>query len=404
MSEPTYDLVVIGAGIIGLSAAMELKHRYPALRLLVLEKSINLGTQQSGHNSGVIHSGIYYKPGSFKSRFCVEGRRTMAQFCDEHAIPTWRCGKLIIANSDAEMIRLEALRERGVANQVEGLEIVGPERIAEIEPHVRAKKALWAPNTGIVDFRKVTQAFAEIFQAAGGELRVRSAFIRAVDRSGYTVLETETGEVATRYVVNCAGLHCDRVARRMGIDPHLQIIPFRGEYFTLRKDREYLVKGLIYPEPDPAFPFLGVHLTQTMKGWVEAGPNAVLATQREGYSRWDFSARDFSEIIRYAGFWKMFARDWRTGLWEINRSIRKSVFLKSLQALVPALEASDLAGAGSGVRAQAVDPAGNLLDDFRIQQTDRAIHVLNAPSPGATSSLVIGRHIAEMAGKNFQLS
>ena len=403
MTEPIYDVVVVGAGIIGLSTAMALLDRYPKLRLVVLEKDATTATQQSGHNSGVIHSGIYYKPDSFKSKFCVEGRRTMAAFCEDNGIPTWRCGKLIVANSKAEIARLEALHERGLANQVEGLERVGPDRINEIEPHVRARQALWAPNTGIVDFRKVAAAFADKVRLAGGEIRFHSALLRAIDRSGHTVLETKSGAIETRHVINCAGLHSDRVALTMGADPGLQIIPFRGEYFTLKKDREHLVKGLIYPVPDPAFPFLGVHLTQTMKGWVEAGPNAVLATQREGYSRWNFSLRDFSETLAYPGFWKMLVRDWRTGLWEINRSLRKSVFLASLQALVPELTVEDLAGAGSGVRAQAVDRAGHLLDDFRIEQVGRAIHVLNAPSPGATSSLVIGQHVAELAASQFSL-
>ncbi len=249
MTEPIYDVVVVGAGVIGLSTAMALLDRYPKLQLVVLEKDATTATQQSGHNSGVIHSGIYYKPGSFKSKFCVGGRRTMATFCEDNGIPTWRCGKLIVANSKAEIARLEALHERGLANQVEGLERVGPDRINEIEPHVRAREALWAPNTGIVDFRKVAAAFADKVRLAGGEIRFHSALLRAIDRSGHTVLETKSGAIETRHVINCAGLHSDRIALTMGTDPGLQIIPFRGEYFTLKKDREHLVKGLIYPVP-----------------------------------------------------------------------------------------------------------------------------------------------------------
>jgi L-2-hydroxyglutarate oxidase LhgO len=352
----------------------------------------------------VIHSGIYYKPGSFKARFCVEGRASMTQFCIDNEIPTWTCGKLIVATREDEIPRLEALLERGTANQVEGLELVGPERISEIEPHVKAVKALWAPKTGIVDFRNVARVYVEKVQTAGGEVRFNSKLNSIKRVNGSIVLETESGTFETRNVVNCAGLHSDVVARMMGVNPNLRIVPFRGEYYTLKKEREHLVKGLIYPVPDPAFPFLGVHFTQTMKGFVEAGPNAVLAAKREGYRKRDLSVGDLAGTLTYPGFWRMALREWKTGMWEINRSLRKGVFVKSLQTLIPEVRAEDLGAGGSGVRAQAVAPNGALLDDFRIEEAPQAVHVLNAPSPGATSSLVIGRYIVEMAEKSFSLN
>jgi L-2-hydroxyglutarate oxidase len=399
-----YDVVVIGAGIIGLSTAMNLLERFPHIKLAILEKNAKEGTQQSGHNSGVIHSGIYYKPGSFKAKFCVEGRASMTQFCEENEIPVWTCGKLIVANDDAGIERLDALEERGTANQVEGLRMMGDEEISEIEPHVIARKALYAPGTGIVDYRNVTAVYARRVKAAGGVIEFNTELTGSKIVSGATILETTSVDYEAGSVINCAGLHSDIVAETMGVDTGLRIIPFRGEYYKLKKESEYLVKGLIYPVPDPAFPFLGVHLTQTMKGWVEAGPNAVLATKREGYRKRDFSFGEFLRTITYPGFWKMGIREWKTGAWEINRSLRKGVFLASLQQLVPELSSKDLDGTGSGVRAQAVDRAGNLVDDFRIEESRGAIHVLNAPSPGATSSLVIGDYIADLAVKNFGLT
>lgn len=396
-------MIVIGAGIIGLSTAMKLLERFPKIKLAILEKNAKEGTQQSGHNSGVIHSGIYYRPGSFKANFCVSGRASMTQFCEENDIPVWTCGKLIVASDAAGVERLNALEERGTANQVEGLRMVDNIEMSEIEPHVVAIKALYAPGTGIVDYRNVTAVYADKVRSSGGEIHFNSQLNTSKSVNGTTVLSTSTGDFRTANVINCAGLHSDLVAETMGVQTGLRIIPFRGEYYKLRKESEFLVKGLIYPVPDPAFPFLGVHLTQTMKGWVEAGPNAVLATKREGYRKRDFSMHDFLRTITYPGFWKMGVREWKTGVWEINRSLRKTVFLDSLQQLVPELTGNDLDGTGSGVRAQAVDRGGNLVDDFRIEESRGAIHVLNAPSPGATSSLVIGDYIADLAVKNFGL-
>jgi L-2-hydroxyglutarate oxidase LhgO len=399
-----YDIVIIGAGIIGLSTAMKLIERFPRIKLAVLEKNAKEGMQQSGHNSGVIHSGIYYRPGSFKADFCVSGRATMTQFCEENGIPVWTCGKLIVADDDGGIDRLNTLEERGTANKVQGLRMVDADEMAEIEPFAVGKKALYAPSTGIVDYSDVTAVYRDRVESAGGDIIFNTKLNGSKMRDGTRILETTTGEYETVNVINCAGLHSDIVAEIMGVDAGLRIIPFRGEYYKLRKASEYLVKGLIYPVPDPALPFLGVHITQTMKGWVEAGPNAVLAMKREGYRKRDFSISDFLRTITFPGFWKMGARQWKTGVWEMNRSLRKSVFVDSLQQLVPKLTDEDLEGKGSGVRAQAIDRGGNLLSDFRIDESPGAIHVLNAPSPGATSSLVIGDYISDIASKNFSLN
>ncbi len=404
------DVTIVGAGLIGLSTAMQLLQRKPDLKLTVIEKADKPATQQSGNNSGVIHSGIYYKPGSFKAKFCVEGRASMTQFCRDNEIPVWECGKLIVATNPAEEARLDDLFERGTNNAVEGLRLVDKDEMKEIEPFVEGTKALYAPKTGIVDYRKVADVYSERVQSLGGTINfnseVKSISSRnesgAADGANYT-LETTSGDIDTKYLINCAGLHSDLIAAMSGVNPGLRIVPFRGEYYTLAKSSEHMVKGLIYPVPDPAFPFLGVHLTQTMKGWVEAGPNAVLALKREGYRKRDFSFADFGRTVAFPGFWKMSLQSWKVGLWEMNRSLRKGVFLKSLQKLMPSLDKADLAPGGSGVRAQAVHSSGALLDDFRIDESETAVHVLNAPSPGATSSLVIGNYIADKAEANFTL-
>lgn len=395
------DLVIIGGGIIGLATANEILRAKKNINIVVLEKSSTVASQQSGHNSGVIHSGIYYKPGSFKAEFCVEGRRTMTEFCEENEIPVWTCGKLIVATKESDLPKIDNLYERGTQNKVEGLRVVSQEEIKEIEPHVSAIKALHAPGTGIVDYIKVTEVYADQFRHSGGEIFLDTEVIGATESSGKIIIKTNRGEIETKKVINCAGLHSDRIAKMFGLDTNLKIIPFRGEYYTLKKSKEYLVKGLIYPVPNPELPFLGVHFTQTMKGYVEAGPNAVLATKREGYRKRDISIRDSLETFTYSGFWNLLKNDWKTGIWEINRSLRKSVFVKSLRELIPEVNNSDLDVGGSGVRAQAVAPDGTLIDDFKIEGSENAIHVLNAPSPGATSSLVIGKYISNLAVKQL---
>ena len=395
------DLVIIGGGIIGLATANEILRAKKNINIVVLEKSSTVASQQSGHNSGVIHSGIYYKPGSFKAEFCVEGRRTMTEFCEENEIPVWTCGKLIVATKESDLPKIDNLYERGTQNKVEGLRVVSQEEIKEIEPHVSAIKALHAPGTGIVDYIKVTEVYADQFRHSGGEIFLDTEVIGATESSGKIIIKTNRGEIETNKVINCAGLHSDRIAKMFGLDTNLKIIPFRGEYYTLKKSKEYLVKGLIYPVPNPELPFLGVLFTQSMKGYVEAGPNAVLATNREGYRKRDISIRDSLETFTYSGFWNLLKNDWKTGIWEINRSLRKSVFVKSLRELIPEVNSSDLDVGGSGVRAQAVAPDGTLVDDFKIEGSDNAIHVLNAPSPGATSSLVIGKYISNLAVKQL---
>jgi L-2-hydroxyglutarate oxidase LhgO len=373
------------------------------LRVGVIEKGSEVAGQQTGHNSGVIHSGIYYRPGSMKAQFCVDGRNSMVEFCEAHGIAYERCGKLIIANRPEELPRLEALYERGTANGVPGLELVGPERAVEIEPHVTALRALWSPATAIVDFSAVTREYARQVGEGGGTVELGTKVTGIREAGDAVVVETDRGEREAKHVINCAGLHSDRIARLMGVATDLQIVPFRGEYYTLRKEREHLVRGLIYPVPDPELPFLGVHFTRNVKGYVEAGPNAVLATAREGYRKRDFDLGDFAETLRYPGFWRVARREWRTGIDEVNRSLRKSVFTRDLQKMVPEIREEHLTSGGSGVRAQAVRRDGTLLDDFAIERSERAVHVLNAPSPGATSSIEIGKHIAALAAEAFSL-
>ena len=403
MIKDNFDVVIIGAGIIGLATALKLLQKKPKIKLGIVEKDSIVGQQQSGHNSGVIHSGIYYKPGSFKANFCVAGRKSMTDYCLENEIPVWTCGKLIMATDEASESRLDELEQRGKANNVEGLRLVGKDEIKEIEPHVNATKALYAPKTGIVDYTKVSYSYYEKILSLSGNVFLSTKVIGFQRDNETSVIKTDKGDIKSKYVINCAGLHSDIIAETMEVKSDVRIIPFRGEYYKLSKKSEHLVKGLIYPVPDPAFPFLGVHLTQTMKGWVEAGPNAVLAWKKEGYSKTDFSISDALRTLSFKGFWKLSLRDWKTGLWEINRSLRKSVFLNSLQKLVPELKLDDLSGKGSGVRAQAVDTNGNLIDDFKIIEHEKAIHVLNAPSPGATASLIIGDHISNIAERNFTL-
>ena len=400
----TYDVAIIGGGIVGLATARGLLERFPSLSLVLCEKESELGTHQTGHNSGVIHSGIYYKPGSYKAKLCVEGARLAVEFCDAHGIKYDRCGKVIVATSQEEIPRLRTLHERGIANGVPGVTMIEAERVREIEPHVRALAGIHSPNTAIVDWGEVALAFGRDLAARGVTIE-RNFPVTAITRvrGGGVAVSTTQHSITARRIVNCAGLYSDVVARLAGAEPEVQIVPFRGEYYILRREREHLVHGLIYPVPDPEFPFLGVHFTRTIHGEVEAGPNAVLAFAREGYGWKTARPGEMLGTLRYRGFWSMARKYWRTGAYEVYRSLSKAAFVKALQRLVPELKPEDVKAGGSGVRAQAVRPDGSLLDDFSIVTSADAIHVLNAPSPGATASLAIGRHIAGLAGQTFDL-
>ena len=398
------DLAIIGGGIVGLATALALTEANPRLRLIMLEKEVKIASHQTGHNSGVIHSGIYYKPGSLKARTCVEGARRMKQFCDTHGIKWEACGKVIVATDERELPRLQNIYERGQANGLSGLKMLTAEEVREYEPNCRAVRAIHVPETGIVDYVQVAGKMADLIQQRGGRI-LTGARVTAVRRQGSGLtLDTAQGAVDARYLVNCGGLHSDRAAALMGVTPEVRIIPFRGEYYMLRPERRSLVRGLIYPVPDPEFPFLGVHFTRTIHGDVEAGPNAVLAFAREGYSLGTVRPGEFLGTLGYSGFWHMARKYWRVGAYEMYRSASKAAFVRSLQKLVPEIARGDLERGGAGVRAQAVAPDGSLVDDFKISVTPGAVHVVNAPSPAATASLAIGRHVAAVAAETFGLA
>ena len=403
MADRRYEVVVIGGGIVGVATAHALCERLHG-SLAVLEAEDRLAAHQSGHNSGVIHSGLYYKPGSLKAKNCVEGRDLMYRLLEEHGVPYERCGKVVVATEARELPALDELERRGRANGLDGMRrLRSPEEIHEFEPSVAGIAGLHVPQTGIVDYLRVIAVLADLVRAAGGEIVLRARVESVRRNAGEIVLETGVGPITCRALINCSGLQSDRVARLCGVQPGLQIVPFRGEYYELRAERRGLVRNLVYPVPDPAFPFLGVHFTRMIHGGVEAGPNAVLAWKREGYRHRDISLRDLAGMAAYGGFWRMVGRFWKTGMGEMYRSLRKSAFVTALRRLVPDLRADDLEPGGSGVRAQAVEPSGLLVDDFRIVEAEGMVHVLNAPSPGATSSLSIGRTIADIAARRFGL-
>jgi len=388
-----YDFTVIGGGIVGLSAAMALSHNHPDAQILVLEKESDWAPHQTGHNSGVIHSGIYYKPGSFKAKFSREGNLSLVQFCQKHDINYDICGKIIVATEPAEIPLLENLYQRGLANELQ-VEKITAEAVKEIEPHVSCLAAIRVPSTGIVSYKQVCYKYAELVKLNGGELRLNTKVERIITKDQTHILETNQGSFETKFIINCAGLQSDRIAKLSQIDPQIQIVPFRGEYYELVPEKRYLVKHLIYPVPNPNFPFLGVHFTRMIDGTIHAGPNAVLSLKREGYHKTDFNLRDTVEVLTYPGFWKLAVKYYGVGIEEIVRSFSKAAFVKSLQRLIPEIEAKDLIPTHAGVRAQALANDGKLVDDFLLIKKPNALHVCNAPSPAATSSLAIGEAIA----------
>jgi len=392
VSEDRTDLCVVGAGIVGLATAWAATKRRPGARVVVLEKEDSLAFHQTGRNSGVIHSGIYYKPGSLKAETCRAGREALIDFCEEHGVSYELCGKVVVALNESELPALEKIRERAVANGAK-VEVLGPEALAEIEPHAAGVRALRVPETGIVDYRGMCDVLARLITEAGGEVRFGAKVESLIaPGDGYQV-ETSAGLFAADRVVNCAGLHSDRVAESFGDDPEAKIVPFRGEYFELTEDAKHLCRHLIYPVPDASFPFLGVHFTRMVSGAVECGPNAVLAYAREGYTKTHVNLPDLFDSLTYPGFLRLAAKYWQTGLGEVWRSWSKAAFVKALQRLIPELRSEHLRPAPAGVRAQALLPSGELVDDFLFGGEDGVVHVLNAPSPGATASLAIGEAI-----------
>ncbi|OGB66140.1 MAG: hydroxyglutarate oxidase [Caldithrix sp. RBG_13_44_9] len=403
MNSKTYDIAIIGGGIVGCATAMALSS-LKNVKLILLEAESELARHQTGNNSGVIHSGLYYKPGSLKAKNCVEGRQALYQFCREHNIAVEQCGKLVIATDPNEIPLLDALENKGKANGLQGMKRLAAEELKEYEPHVSGVAGLYIRETGIVDYVGVTNKFADIVKQSGGEI-LTGARVTGFQKAGNElVLETTRGAIHAKNLVNCAGLQSDRVAKLCGIKPGLKIIPFRGEYYKLVPEKYHLVKNLIYPVPDPQFPFLGVHYTRMIHGGVEAGPNAVLAFKREGYKKTSFSFRDSVETFSYPGFWVLGVKYWKMGFGEMYRSFSKAAFVRALQKLIPELEDKDILTGGAGVRAQALEANGSLVDDFRIVEAEKMVHILNAPSPAATASISIGKIVAGIAAKDFHLN
>lgn len=394
------DVVIIGGGIVGLATALQLKQQRPALKVILIEKEPAVARHQTGHNSGVIHSGLYYKPGSLKATNCIRGYQMLIDFCNAEGIPYDLCGKIVVATKQEEISQLNILYDRGQLNGLTGLKKLSVAEMREIEPHVNGVQGMFVPQTGIIDYKQVSEKYAEKFQALGGEIRLAERVEQVTPGTSLSIVVTNKSRYETKLVVNCAGLYSDKIAQlTQSVD--VRIVPFRGEYFKLRPEKEYLVKNLIYPVPDPNFPFLGVHFTRMVHGGVEAGPNAVLAFQREGYAKSDINLKELFETLTWPGFQKVAAKYWETGLGEMYRSFSKSAFTKALQGLIPEIQESDLEPGGAGVRAQACDRTGGLLDDFAILETDKAINVVNAPSPAATSSLSIGKTVSEKVLARF---
>jgi len=388
-----YDFAIIGGGIVGLATGLFIGKKFSSAQIIILEKENQLAFHQTGHNSGVIHSGVYYKPGSFKAKFTKAGNQSMVEFCQTHDIPYDVCGKVIVATQEKELPRLENLFKRGLENNLSVIKL-SPAEVREIEPHVNCLGGIKVPTAGIVNYKKVCQKYGELIQLQGGEISLNTEVTNIIKTNqGYT-LETNQSPVNTKFLINCAGLQSDRVAQLGGVNPEAKIVPFRGEYYELKPEKRYLVKNLIYPVPNPDFPFLGVHFTRMIDGSIHAGPNAVLSLKREGYGKMDFDFKDFGDVITYPGFWKLAAKHADEGIQEIIRSFSKAAFVRSLQALIPEVTADDIIPNPAGIRAQALKNNGQLVEDFLIIEDDKAMHVCNAPSPAATASLEIGRAIA----------
>lgn len=395
-----YDVIIIGGGIVGLASAYKIKEASPKTSICLLEKEVEVAQHQTGHNSGVIHSGIYYKPGSLKAENCLKGYQELIDFCEANDIEHEICGKIIVATKESELPLLQNLYERGLQNGLKDLKLLNPEQIYQVEPHVSAIKAISVPQTGITNYKAISIKLKSLLENAGVDIKTGQCVQDIIQKANCQHVRTQTESYNAKYIINCAGLYSDRIAKMTGQAKDLQIIPFRGEYFMIKPEKSYLVKNLVYPVPDPNFPFLGVHFTRMIQGGLEAGPNAVLAFKREGYSKMDIDFKDLWEIIRFPGFHKIIAKYWQEGLHEMYRSWSKTAFTKALQQLVPEIKAEDLVLGGSGVRAQACDSKGNLSDDFLIFKEKNILHICNAPSPAATSSLSIGDYVAKMYFKN----
>ncbi len=397
-----HDVIIVGGGIIGLATALKLLYANPTLKVLVIEKEKEVAKHQTGNNSGVIHSGLYYKPGSLKAKNCIHGYKLLIDFCQQHGVPFDLCGKIVVATDEKELFLLKNLYDRGEQNGLKGFKMLKAEELKEFEPHVKGLGGFFVPQTGIVDYKIVAEKYAEQIRKCGGQIILGEKVINIVLEANNVSVETDQSIYQADILINCAGLYSDKVARLSSQNINVRIIPFRGEYFKLKKDKEYLVKNLIYPVPDPNFPFLGVHFTRMMKGGVEAGPNAVLAFSREGYRKSDINLKELGETLAWPGFQKVAGKYWKTGLGEMYRSFSKVAFTKALQRLIPEILESDLVEGGAGVRAQACDKTGGLVDDFLIFEEKQVINVCNAPSPAATSSLSIGESIATIALKKLQ--
>jgi len=397
-----FDIAIIGGGIVGMATALSMIKNYKG-SIVVLEKEDNLAKHQTGHNSGVIHSGLYYKPGSLKALNCKKGREMLYRFLEKENIPHERCGKLVVATNEKETPYLMKLLDRGRENGLKGLKILNREEILEYEPHVAGIRGILVQETGIVDYKIVTEKYAELFVKSGGEIKFNSQVRKVSHKKKEIILKTQDNEITCKSLINCGGLYSDKISKMSGINPKLKIIPFRGEYYEIKENFHHLVKNLIYPVPDPKFPFLGVHFTRVIGGGIEAGPNAVTAMKREGYTKLSISFRDLLDFALYPGFWRMAGKHWKIAIDEYTRSFLKPIFVKSLQKLIPEIKGKHLKSCPAGVRAQALEPDGTLVDDFRIVEGENMVHVPNAPSPAATSSLSIGETIAEMARKNFGL-